>query len=362
MSAKLTPREAELLLGGHAAGTLTESERSALFQAALDHQEVFDALMDEEALRELLADPAARAQLLAALAEPMKVVPFWRRHPATLGLAASLLIAVTAGVAYYRTPAAQEPILEKVQPPVVAPAPPPTAAPQDRDLRLRKEARPAPPPSPTSAHRPDKLEAPEASAEAPAPSAAAAPAPARGVTDSAPPKPAAPPAEVLRDAKADAEGGARALGEVAKQKAETSDLARSEERKAIRTNQAPVAHGPAAQNLYSNNALMQEAAPVAKKVQGLDWSLESDGRVLVVRHPVGHVVVLLQRTPLGPVQVQARAAVKGESGLTRFDLEPGIGPWDCYVLPKGVADPLLLPEVGPVDGYRARIPRRGSAR
>jgi hypothetical protein len=55
------------LLGGYATGTLTAVERQALFEAALDDQELFDALAKEEPLRELLEDPAARARLLAAL-------------------------------------------------------------------------------------------------------------------------------------------------------------------------------------------------------------------------------------------------------------------------------------------------------
>jgi hypothetical protein len=55
------------LLGGYATGTLTAEERQALFEAALDDQELFDALAKEQPLRDLLEDPAARAHLLAAL-------------------------------------------------------------------------------------------------------------------------------------------------------------------------------------------------------------------------------------------------------------------------------------------------------
>ena len=88
--------DVEKLLGGYATGTLTESEKTALFSAALEHQEIFDALMDEEALRDLLADPVARKRLLSALSDPVtvKVQKFWRR-PAVLGLAASLLMLAT---------------------------------------------------------------------------------------------------------------------------------------------------------------------------------------------------------------------------------------------------------------------------
>lgn len=98
-------REAEKLLGGYAAGILTEAERRVLFGAALEHQEVFDALMDEEALRELLADPAARRHLLSILSEPAapKVRPLWRK-PAVLGLAASLFLVVTTSLVLRRQP------------------------------------------------------------------------------------------------------------------------------------------------------------------------------------------------------------------------------------------------------------------
>ncbi|MGD0497630.1 MAG: hypothetical protein ABSC23_04245 [Bryobacteraceae bacterium] len=65
------------LLGGYAAGTLTADERQALFEAALDDQELFDELAREQPLRDLLGDPAARAYLLAALDKPS---PIWHRR------------------------------------------------------------------------------------------------------------------------------------------------------------------------------------------------------------------------------------------------------------------------------------------
>ncbi|MBN8733700.1 MAG: hypothetical protein J0L64_24410, partial [Acidobacteria bacterium] len=64
----MNAREVERLLGGYAAGTLTDSEHSALMRAALDDQQLFDALADEEALRDALADPVFRARLRARLA------------------------------------------------------------------------------------------------------------------------------------------------------------------------------------------------------------------------------------------------------------------------------------------------------
>ena len=63
----MTPRELEKLLGGYAAGTLSEEERGALLRASLEDQQLFDALADEEALRDALADPVFRGRMRARL-------------------------------------------------------------------------------------------------------------------------------------------------------------------------------------------------------------------------------------------------------------------------------------------------------
>jgi hypothetical protein len=75
----MTSEQARKLLGGYATNSLTEAERKALFDAALDDQELFDALQQEEALKELLADPASRNQIQQALAEApvSRPVPTW---------------------------------------------------------------------------------------------------------------------------------------------------------------------------------------------------------------------------------------------------------------------------------------------
>ena len=57
----------EQILGGYATDTLTEEEKSQLFNAALQDQALFDALADEEAFKVLLADPKARERILASL-------------------------------------------------------------------------------------------------------------------------------------------------------------------------------------------------------------------------------------------------------------------------------------------------------
>jgi len=63
----MSKEEIRRLLGGYSTNTLTESERSALFEAALDDQELFNALQQEQALKSLLDDPATRVQVRQAL-------------------------------------------------------------------------------------------------------------------------------------------------------------------------------------------------------------------------------------------------------------------------------------------------------
>ncbi len=63
----MSKEEIRKLLGGYSTNTLTESERSALFEAALDDQDLFNALQQEQALKSLLDDPATRVQVRQAL-------------------------------------------------------------------------------------------------------------------------------------------------------------------------------------------------------------------------------------------------------------------------------------------------------
>ncbi len=93
--------ELDRLLGGYAAGTLTEEERSALFEAALADQALFDALAKEEPLRDALADPPTRARVLAALNEQPRPaferMAAWLRKPQAWALAAGVTAAVVIG-------------------------------------------------------------------------------------------------------------------------------------------------------------------------------------------------------------------------------------------------------------------------
>lgn len=95
------------LLGGYATGTLTDAERKALFEAAMEDQTLFDAIADEGVLKEVLDDPQARAYLLEAL--PAKPKPVVRRIPAwSWAAAGSLAATLVIGVLLVRTPAPQQ--------------------------------------------------------------------------------------------------------------------------------------------------------------------------------------------------------------------------------------------------------------
>ncbi len=103
----MADRDLEKLLGGYATGTLTDAERKALLEAALEDQALFNALSDEQAVKELLDDPASRRRVLEALekaSEPSTAgaagwrapILAWLKRPANLGLAGSLATAVIA--------------------------------------------------------------------------------------------------------------------------------------------------------------------------------------------------------------------------------------------------------------------------
>ena len=147
----MTPDEARKLLGGYATGSLTESERAALFQAALENQELFDELAGEQLLKEVLDEPGARQRLIAALETP-------RRHRAWLwaSAATTLAVAVVIGVVVsQRTPPpppqqiaqvlkSSEPVAAPVSPSPTAPAPAP----------LKRKVAPAPTPPASAAPEP----------------------------------------------------------------------------------------------------------------------------------------------------------------------------------------------------------------
>lgn len=173
----MTQDEIRRLLGGYATNTLTDGERTALFEAALEDQELFDALGNEDALRELLADPITRGQIQQAL-EPVTAAPRrvfgipqrWLIGTASVTAAAVIAIVIVTG---RREPAAtsvprqiaqSEPRLEA---PAVAPVVP---VPERREAKRRK-AQPAPLAVPVPAPLAAPVPAPRAAPAAAPPAA-----------------------------------------------------------------------------------------------------------------------------------------------------------------------------------------------
>lgn len=135
----MTQEEIRKLLGGYATNTLTERERTVLFEAALEDQDLFDALQNEDALRELLADPLWREQILQALqpAAAERRRASWMLHPWLIGAASMGVAAVIAivMVTWHREPPLGA-VLEAPRPAPAIPAP-------ARKQAARELARPA---------------------------------------------------------------------------------------------------------------------------------------------------------------------------------------------------------------------------
>ena len=136
----MSREEIQKLLGGYATDTLGEAERRALFEAALEDQELFDALAKEEALREVLQDPSARQQLIVALGsarEPFAARAWrWLRQPAALATAGGVAaLLIVAGLVLHQTKHAHREAMvadaSTPGPPAPVAAIAPSAAPQE---------------------------------------------------------------------------------------------------------------------------------------------------------------------------------------------------------------------------------------
>ncbi len=99
----MTPdNDVEKLLGGFATNSLTDQERTKLFEAALTNQRLFDALADEQALKELLDDPRSRRLLVQALKEKeskaawLEKLQGWVHQPSSWAIAGSAVVALLA--------------------------------------------------------------------------------------------------------------------------------------------------------------------------------------------------------------------------------------------------------------------------
>jgi hypothetical protein len=149
--------EMRALIGGYATSSLSEAERRALFEAALEDQELFDELAREQALKEAIELPGAREQLLRSLTPP---VPWWqRRWVWAIATAAAVIIVIFA------LRPAHHVEIARVEPP---PAPVPQLLPRF-EKAAPKVARARVAPRPPVAPSPEKSKA--AAANAPEPEA-----------------------------------------------------------------------------------------------------------------------------------------------------------------------------------------------
>jgi len=104
----MVKNDLDKLLGGYATGTLTEEERTTLFEAALDDQQLFNTLADEEALKGLLEDPESRERLLAQLEDNLSRanrgsstgIFEWFSRPFNLALAGGIATAAVATLVF----------------------------------------------------------------------------------------------------------------------------------------------------------------------------------------------------------------------------------------------------------------------
>lgn len=168
----MSKEQARKLLGGYATGTLTPEEMRALFEAALEDQELFNELNREQVVRDVLDNGAARQRVLAAIthtdAAPARQWQWFRWALAGASAAAVLAVGLTAWllprpVSHQNQTLAQ---LQSAQPQpaplvaapssaekTVAPSPPRRARELRRKPQSQAEAapRPAPPPPPAQA-------------------------------------------------------------------------------------------------------------------------------------------------------------------------------------------------------------------
>jgi len=171
----MSARDLERLLGGYAAGTLTESEHGELMRAALDDQQLFDALADEEALRDALADPVFRARLRARLApEPQRNLRWmwWLAPVMAAGLALIFVLNRPEPQRPFQSASVKAPenSVPAPTPQTTVPAPAPqtaASAPPPRDSEARP-LRSAPPPTPAQQPLPPPPPPPAAPKPAPA--------------------------------------------------------------------------------------------------------------------------------------------------------------------------------------------------
>lgn len=169
----MTREEILSLIGAYATGTLSADERKALFEAALDDQELFDELAREQGLKELLDGPGVKERLATALAPRRRSRSYFSKGW-VWGAGAAFAIAVIAGIVLFRTPPQQRELAQVIVPTTPLPPPIATVTPTPAPV-TRTPARAIPAPTPT-------IPAPAASPPPP-PRAPASPPPAGQTND-----------------------------------------------------------------------------------------------------------------------------------------------------------------------------------
>lgn len=205
----MKPDHVKHLLGGYATGTLTPEERKALFDAALQNQDLFEALASEQSLKEALDQPTVRRELIEVLESRRSSgerLGAWMRWPYSLAAASALAVAALTAIAIVRyngSPAQPRQTTEISQlrtPPVVER--------MEKGSDPAEGSKPAARPSSTARAMPERQQTvaqslqPPAALDSPAPANRALPAPPAQAATA--PAPSAPPPQA-RTALASAE-------------------------------------------------------------------------------------------------------------------------------------------------------------
>jgi hypothetical protein len=193
----MNKEEIRKLLGGYATNTLTESERNALYEAALDDQDLFNALQQEQALKNLLADPAARAEIRQALDRPASGKPSagrlrwwaWGGAIGAVAAAAALLVVFRPNPATLGKRPVEIASAEKPAPRIAPPEQPTVAREPKRAAPAQANQAINPSPRARIAHAPSPETRGELAPNAPAPTVA----PALAAAPPAAPPPVIPP-------------------------------------------------------------------------------------------------------------------------------------------------------------------------
>jgi hypothetical protein len=139
----MSREELRELIGGYATGTLTDSERAELFEAALEDQALFEELAHEHALKELLEEPGVRDRLRTILgSEGRKRAPWWMR-PWPVASAAVIVAGVTVAIMLSRAPQTREVATAPSPPPPAQLAGEPPSVPLSQPAAKPQEVRPA---------------------------------------------------------------------------------------------------------------------------------------------------------------------------------------------------------------------------